>query len=87
MKGFLYEQKKKKNADTTNTMNRMDKNIEVIAKNSAETNNNVAELVKNSRSKLPIIISIIALFFTISGVSVYGIIKDFIKSLRNTKFT
>ena len=71
--------RRKKNADTTNTMNRMDKNIEVIAKNSAETNNNVAELVKNSRSKLPIIISIIALFFTISGVSVYGIIKDFIK--------
>lgn len=74
--------RRKKNVETTNTMSRMDENIESIAHNSAETNNNVAELVKNSKSKLPIIIAIITLFFTISGVSVYGIIKDFVPNLK-----
>lgn len=56
-------------------MSRIDKNIETIAKNSDETNKNTAELVKSSKSKLTVIISIIALVFTISGVSIWGIIE------------
>lgn len=67
--------RRKRNSDTANAMSRIDKNIEAIAKNSDETNRNTAELVKNSKSKLPIIISIITLIVTISGVSIWGIIE------------
>lgn len=48
------------------TMSRIDRNTESIAHNSIETNNNVTKLLKTNESKLSIIISIIALFFTIS---------------------
>ncbi len=67
--------RKKRNSDATNAMSRIDKNIEAIAQNSDETNRNTAELVKSSKSKLTIIISIIALVVTISGVSIWGIIE------------
>lgn len=67
--------RRKRNPDTANAMSRIDKNIEIIAKNTDETNRNTAELAKNSKSKLPIIISFIALIVTISGVSVWGIIE------------
>lgn len=64
--------RRKRNPDTANAMSRIDKNIEIIAKNTDETNRNTAELAKNSKSKLPIIISIIALIVTINGVFCLG---------------
>ncbi|MCM1192879.1 MAG: hypothetical protein NC389_10680 [Acetatifactor muris] len=67
--------RRKKNLNTADIISRMDKNIETIAQNSEEENKNTAELVKSSKSKLPIIISIITLIVTVSGVSVWGIIE------------
>ena len=78
--------RRKKNVETTNTISRMRENIESIAHNPAETNNNITELVKTSKSKMTIIIYIIALFLQ----SVEYLFMVLLKSLsqsRNMNFT
>lgn len=67
--------RKKRNNNSENSMNKLVANTENIAQNSMETNKNTAELVKRSKSKLPIIISILTLLVTISGVTVFEIIN------------
>ncbi len=53
-----------------NTMKNIEDDINFIAKNSEQANKHMDELVKSSKSKLPTIISIIALFITFIGVIV-----------------
>lgn len=70
--------RRKKNIDTVNTVNRIDKNIEIIAKNSEETNKNLDSLINSNKSKLTktiTIVTFLAALVTISGFTLKDLIK------------
>lgn len=71
------------NKETANAINRMDKNIETIAKNSVQTNQNVNDIksntekfIKNNNSKLSTAMTIIGTTATVIGTiaTVIGLI-------------
>lgn len=73
--------RRKKNIDTVNTINRIDKNIETIAKNSEETNIKLSSLINSNKSKLTKIITVVTLIaalVTISGFTLKDLIQKFI---------
>ena len=75
--------RRKKNINTVNAINKIDRNIETIAKNSEETNKKLGSLIDSNKSKLTKIITVVTLIaalVTISGFTVKDLIQKLIDS-------
>lgn len=70
--------RRKKNIDVAEAMNKIDKNIETVVKNSEEANERLGSLVNNNKSNLAKIITVVTLLaalVTISGFTIKDIVK------------
>lgn len=72
--------RRKKNVHTTNAMNRIDGNIETIAKNSEEANKKLGSLINGNKSKLTKITAIVALLAALATISGFTL-RDLIKTI------
>lgn len=79
--------KRNQNQKALNTIDKIGKNIETVAKNSERTNEKIDQLVSINKSKLPVILTIIGL--ALSAIGLHFTFLDFSKEAANesTQYT